>query len=154
MAANDVLYITKDGLQKLKSELKELIEVKRPDIAQQIQSAREMGDISENAAYDEAKIEQSFIEGRISELEEIIKNSKVANRSSSEVVLVGSKVTLHVEGKEEEYDIVGAPEANPAENKFSHASPLGKSLLGKKVGDHIEVVAPMGNLTYTILKIR
>jgi len=153
MADKNVLYITKEGFKKLKDELNELVELKRPEIAQQIQSAREMGDISENAAYDEAKREQAFIEGRISELEEIIKSSKVADQKASEAVVVGSKVTLHIEGDEEIFHIVGAPEANPTEKKISHESPLGKELLGKKVGEKIEVEAPIGKLTYTILKI-
>ena len=153
MADKNVLYITKEGFKKLKDELKELVAVKRPEVAQQIQSAREMGDISENAAYDEAKREQAFIEGRISELEEIIKSSKVADETASEAIVVGSKVTLHIEGDEEVFHIVGAPEANPTEKKISHESPLGKGLLGKKVGEKIEVDAPIGKLTYTILKI-
>ncbi len=153
MINKNVLYITKEGLKKLKDELKELVSTKRPEVAQQIQSAREMGDISENAAYDEAKREQAFIEGRISELEEIIKSSKVADEKASEAVVVGSKVTLHIEGDEEIFHIVGAPEADPSEKKISHESPLGKELLGKKVGEKIEVEAPIGKLTYTILKI-
>ncbi len=154
MQTNNVLYITKEGMKKLKDELKELVDVKRPDIAQQIQSAREMGDISENAAYDEAKREQALIEGRIMELEDIIKNSKVADGAASEQIVVGSKVILHIDGGEEEYHIVGAPEANPTERKISHESPLGSALLGKKVGEKVEVEAPIGKLTYTILKIR
>ncbi len=153
MDKKEVLYITKEGMQNLKDELKELVEVRRPHIAQEIQSAREMGDISENAAYDEAKREQSFIEGRVSELEDIIKKSKVADKIVSDEIVVGSKVTLHIDGAEEIYHIVGAPEANPLEKKISHESPLGKALLGKKTGDKIEVEAPIGNLTYTILKI-
>jgi len=153
MVDKNILYITKEGLKKLKDELKELIGAKRPEIAQQIQSAREMGDISENAAYDEAKREQAFIEGRISELEEIIKSSKVAEGNTSDVIVVGSQVTLHIEGDEEKFHIVGAPEANPNEKKISHESPLGKALLGKKVGEKAEVDAPIGKLTYTILKI-
>lgn len=153
MTKKSVLYITKEGLQKLKDELKELIDVKRPEVAQQIQSAREMGDISENAAYDEAKREQAFIEGRISELEDIIKNSKVADSVASEEIVVGSKVTLHVDGGKEIFHIVGAPEANPLEQKISHESPLGSALLGKKVGEKVQVEAPIGKLTYTILKI-
>ena len=153
MEDKNTLYITKDGLKKLRDELKELIEVKRPEVAQEIQSAREMGDISENAAYDEAKREQSFVEGRISELEDIIKKSKVADEKVSEVVVVGSKVTLHMEGSEEIFHIVGAPEADPSERKISHESPLGKALLGKKVGENIQVEVPIGNFTYTVLKI-
>lgn len=148
------LYITKEGLEKLKEELKEYSEVKRPEVAQKIQSAREMGDISENAAYDEAKREQAFIEGRIAELEEIIKNSEVPVYSNNGSVVVGSKVTLHVEGDEEEYHIVGAPEADPLLKKISHESPLGSALMGKRIGDQVEFEAPIGKLTYTILKIR
>lgn len=153
MQTNDKVYITKEGLQKLKDELDELLNVKRPDIAQRIQEAREMGDISENASYDEAKREQSFIEGRIAELEDIIKSSKIAQNTSNGSIVVGSKVVLHIEGDEEEYHIVGAPEADPMQRKISHESPLGKSLLGKKVGDKVEVEAPIGKLTYSILKI-
>ncbi len=152
MNKND-LYITKEGLQKLKDELKELVDVKRPEIAQKIQEAREMGDISENAAYDEAKREQSFIEGKIAELEDIIKTSKVAEGGTSGVVVVGSTVKVHIEGSEEEFHIVGAPEANPSERKISHESPLGSALLGKKVGDKIEIEVPVGKLTYTVLSI-
>ncbi|MFC1756208.1 transcription elongation factor GreA [Patescibacteria group bacterium] len=153
MSNKNVLYITKEGMKNLKEELKELIEVKRPHIAQEIQEAREMGDISENAPYDEAKREQAFIEGRISELEDVIKKSKVADKVVGDEVVVGSKVTLHIEGDEEEFHIVGAPEANPLDRKISHESPLGKALLGKKAGDKIEVEAPIGKLTYTVLKI-
>jgi len=153
MSNKNILYITKEGMKNLKKELKELIEVKRPHIAQEIQEAREMGDISENAPYDEAKREQAFIEGRISELEDVIKKSKVADKVVGDEIVVGSKVTLHIEGDEQEYHIVGAPEANPLKQKISHESPLGKALLGKKTGDKIEVDAPIGKLIYTILKI-
>ncbi len=153
MSDQNNLYITKEGLQKLKIELKELIEVRRPDIAQRIQDAREMGDISENALYDEAKKEQSFIEGKISELEEIIKSAKVADSVAKGFVVIGSKVKVHIDGDEEEFHIVGGPEANPVEKKISHESPLGAALMGKKVGEKIEVEAPIGKLAYTILKI-
>lgn len=151
---NDTLYITKEGLEKLKAELADLVNVKRPDVAQKIQHAREMGDISENAAYDEAKREQAFVEGRISELEEIIKKSQVAEHDSNGMIAVGSKVILHIEGDEEEFHIVGAPEADPLERKISHESPLGKALMGKQVGESVEVEAPIGKLTYKILKIK
>lgn len=150
---NNDLYITKDGLKKLKDELKELVEVKRPEVAQRIKEAREMGDISENAAYDEAKRDQSFVEGKIAELEEIIKTSKVAEQAANGTVIVGSKVKVHIEGDEEEFHIVGAPEANPLEKKISHESPLGSALLGKAVGEKVEVEAPVGKLTYTVLKV-
>jgi transcription elongation factor GreA len=149
----DLVYITKEGLSKLKDELKELVEVKRPEVAERIRQAREMGDISENAEYDAARQEQTFLEGRIEELEEIIKNAKVSEGGSTGQVEVGTKVTVHIDGSEETFQIVGAPEANPLESKISHESPLGSSMLGKKVGDKIQVEAPIGTLTYTIVRI-
>ena len=148
-----VSYLTQEGLGKLKEELKSLVKVKRPELAQRIKSARDMGDISENSEYDAAREEQAFIEGRISELEEIVKNAVVSSNSVKGIVSVGSKVTVHIDGDKEIFHIVGAPEANPAEKKISHESPLGSALLGKKVGDKFEVEAPVGKLNYTILKI-
>ncbi|OGC70222.1 transcription elongation factor GreA [candidate division WWE3 bacterium RIFOXYC1_FULL_39_7] len=153
MQKNEILYVTKEGLAKLKNELKELIEEKRPEVARRIQNAREMGDISENAEYDAARQEQSYIEGRIAELEEVVKSSKVSDAQKSDGVGIGSKVTVHIEGDEETFHIVGAPEANPSEKKISHESPLGVALFGKKVGDLVEVEAPVGKLTYTIINI-
>lgn len=148
------LYITKDGLEKLKTELHELKEVKVPEVAMRIKLARDLGDISENAEYDAAKHEQAIIEGKIKELEDIIKNSRIVTKDSSNgEVNVGSKVVVHIDGDEEEFHIVGALEANPTEKKISHESPLGSSLMGKKVGDKIEMEAPIGTVTYTILKI-
>lgn len=149
----DTIYLTKEGLEKLQQELKNLVEVKRPEVANRIKAAREMGDISENAEYDSARQEQSFVEGRISELEDIIKNAKVTDKAAGDKVVVGSKVTVHIDGDEETFHIVGAYEANPIEKKISHESPLGSTLLGKKIGEKIEVEAPVGKLTYTILKI-
>ncbi len=153
MENREKVYLTKEGLNKLKGELKQLTDVKRVEIANKIKEAREMGDISENSAYDEAVQEQAFIEGRIQELEEIIKSAVIREGNVSEAVDVGCKVTVHIDGDEEFFHIVGAPEANPAERKISHESPLGSALLGKKVGEKIEVEAPVGKLTYTILKI-
>jgi transcription elongation factor GreA len=148
------LVLTKEGLQKLKDELTNLVDVKRPEIAKRIQDAREMGDISENSEYDAAKQEQAFIEGRISEVEEILKNAKVTDgKSNKEAVDVGAKVTVHIDSTEDTFYIVGAPEADPNAKKISHESPLGSALMGKKVGEKIEVEAPVGKLTYTIIKI-
>ncbi len=146
------LYLTKEGLEKLKEELKEITEVKRPEVIQKIKEAREMGDISENSMYDSARDEQSFIEGRISELEEIIKNAVVTMAQKGEIA-IGSKVTVHIDGEEQIFHIVGAPEADPMNKKISHESPLGIALIGKKIGEKIDVEAPIGKLTYTILKI-
>lgn len=152
MDKND-LIVTKDGLNELKKELKSLIENKRPEIALRIKEARELGDISENSEYDAAKQEQAFAEGRISELEEIIKNAKVKENTSKDSVDIGAKVTIHIDSTEDTFCIVGAPESDPINKKISVASPLGSALLGKRVGEKIEVEAPVGKLTYKIIKI-
>lgn len=149
-----IVYMTADGLEKLKNELNELLQVRRPAVAQRIKDAREMGDISENAEYDAARQEQAFVEGRISELEEVIKNAQViSDEKDNGVVRIGSKVTVRVDSGEETFYIVGAQEANPLENKISHESPIGASLVGKKVGESLEVEAPLGKVTYKIIKI-
>jgi transcription elongation factor GreA len=149
----DTIYLTKKGLEELKIELKELIDGKRPEMAKRIKDARDMGDLSENAEYHSAKEEQAFVEGRIAELEDIIKNAQVQKISSKDVIAVGTKITVKIDGDEQIFHLVGAPEADPAEGKVSHESPLGSQLMGKKVGDKFEVEAPVGKLTYTILKI-
>ena len=146
-------YVTAEGMLKLKDELKDLIDVKRYEVAKRIKQARDNGDISENAEYDAARQEQSFVEGRISELEDILKNVVVSDVRDKSKVFVGAKVTVHVDGEEESLYIVGAPEANPMEKKISHESPLGSCLIGKKIGDKILVEAPVGSITYTILNI-
>lgn len=148
----ETIYLTKEGLDELKIELKELIDTKRTEVAQRIKNARDMGDLSENAEYQAAKEEQAFVEGRIAELEDIIKNAKVQKASKDEVA-VGHKVTVHIDGGEQTFHLVGAPEADPIKGKISHESPLGSQLMGKKVGESFEVEAPVGKLTYTIKKI-
>jgi len=147
------LYLTKEGLENLKKEFQNLVDAKRPEIAKRIKEAREMGDISENSEYDAARQEQSFVEGRIEELEEILKNATISTPAKKDSVGVGCKVTVHVDGTDEAFHIVGALEANPLQQKISHESPLGAALLGKKIGEKIEVDAPVGKLIYTILKI-
>lgn len=149
----DVVYLTKEGLDELKSELKTLVDVKRSEVAQRIKNAREMGDLSENAEYQAAKEEQAYVEGKISELEEIIKHAKVQAVGKKDVVSVGTVVTVHIDGSQEIFHLVGAPEADPMKGKISLESPLGSELMGKKVGDQFEVDVPVGKLTYTILKI-
>jgi transcription elongation factor GreA len=153
MDKNNTVFLTKEGLENLKKELKNLVEVKRPDISKRIREAREMGDISENSEYDAARQEQSFVEGRIEELEEIVKNAKISEPKKKDNIDVGCKVTVHVDGGEESFHIVGALEANPLDKKISHDSPLGVALMGKKVGEKVEVAVPIGKVTYTILKI-
>ena len=147
------LLLTQEGLKKIKDELKDLIENKRPEVAKRIQSAREAGDISENSEYDAAKQEQSYVEGRIAELEEIVKNARISEIKTDDQVNVGCKVTVHMESAEDTFFIVGAPEADPLSKKISDESPLGSALLGKRVGEKVEFEAPVGKLIYTILKI-
>ena len=148
----DKIYLTKEGLGELKTELKELTDTKRTEVALRIKNARDMGDLSENAEYHSAKEEQAFVEGRIAELEDIIKNSKVQEIATGKIS-GGAKGTVHIDGGEQTFHLVGAPEANPIEGKISHESPLGSQLMGKKVGDSFDVEAPVGKLTYTIKKI-
>ena len=149
----DVMYLTQEGLDELKTELTKLVAVKRVEVAKRIKNAREMGDLSENAEYQSAKEEQGFVENRISEIEDILKHAKVSNGGRNGVIEVGSKVTVHLDGKEQEFHLVGAPEADPSKGKISHESPIGASMLGKKVGEKFVVETPMGSFTYTILKI-
>lgn len=149
------MFMTADGLDKIKSELYELKSNKRKEVAQRIQSARELGDITENSEYESALEEQAFVEGKIEELAEVINRAEVIEKGNlkEQSVNVGSLVRVHLEGTEQEYQIVGELEADPTQNKISHESPLGQALLGKKLGDRFEVMAPVGRLTYTVLKI-
>lgn len=149
------IFMTAEGLAKVKKELSQLQTAKRKEIAQRIQSARELGDITENSEYESALEEQAFVEGKIEELEEVIRQAEVIEKAATDdsCVAVGSKVRVHLEGVEQDFEIVGELEADPGKNKISHESPLGQALLGKKVGDKIEVEAPVGKLSYTVLRI-
>lgn len=138
-------FITQEGLEKLREELKTLKAVKRKEIAQRIQEAKELGDLSENAEYVEAKNEQAFVEGRVAELEAIIKNAVIIDeKSRSDTVRVGSKVKVKMNGEIKSYEIVGSNEADPLNGRISNESPLGAALVGKKVGDEVEVETPRG----------
>lgn len=148
------IYLTKEGLAELKQEFEELAKVKRPEVLERVSQARDMGDLSENAEYTAAREELSFIDGRIGELEELLKGASLIHSSATKgTIKLGSKVTLHINGKKEEYAVVGEWEADPMEKKISHESPLGKALLGKKVGEKVEVEAPAGKIVYTIAAI-
>lgn len=151
------IKVTEDGLLKLKVELENLKTVGRTDIAEKIKVARGYGDLSENSEYDEAKNEQAKIEARIAEIEAMLKNVEIIEdvKGKANTVVIGVKVkALDIEFDEEcEYRVVGSTEANPMEGKISDESPLGKALLGKKVGDEVVVDAPAGELKYKILKI-
>lgn len=150
------IYVTSDGLTKLKSEYEDLTRVKRKEVAERIAVAREMGETDDvNPEYEAAREEQSFIEGRILELEDILKNAEIIDhaKNGSKMVEVGSTVTVQIGTDHETYTIVGSVEAEPSAGKISHESPVGKSLLGLKVGDEVEVTTPMTTLKYRIKKI-
>ncbi len=147
------VYLTAAGLKALQEEYEDLVNNKRHSVASRIQKAREYGDLSENAEYAEAKDEQSFIEGRILELEQILQNVSVIEQTSSDIVQIGATVKVHINGRDDTFSIVGAQEADPRQKKISHESPLGRALIGKKVGSSVEVEAPVGNITYKIISI-
>lgn len=152
-------FISKEGLKDLEKEYELLISERRKEVALRIQKARELGDITENAEYDSALDEQAFVESRIAEISEMMKNMIIIEKSKDsngkgDVVKVGSHVKVHLEGQEQEFQIVGEIEADPFTNKISHESPLGSSLLGKKIGDKVLVEAPVGDLTYTVMSVR
>jgi transcription elongation factor GreA len=150
------IYLTKDGLEELKKEHDELSKTKRPEVLGRVSQARSMGDLSENAEYTAAREELSFIDGRIDELEELLKQVVMINENAkniNHIVKLGSKVTVNVKGKKESFMVVGEWEADPTEKKISHESPLGKALLGKKVGEAVEVEAPAGRIQYSIVSV-
>lgn len=148
------VQLTQEGFEELKRELAELVEVKRPAAVERLSNARSMGDLSENSDYTNAKEELEFIDGKIVELEEVLEKAKIikAGKGGFEVSL-GSKVKVAINGAEHTFHIVGEWEADPKEKKISHESPLGKALLGKKVGEKFEVEAPAGRVLYTVLAI-
>lgn len=149
---NDVL-LTREGLEKLKKEYDDLTKVKRPEIVAKIQEARSLGDLSENAAYHQARREQSFVEGRIAELEELLKNAKIIENEENGIIQLGSVVKVKLDSEEQELTLVGEAEADVTAGRISHKSPIGEALLGKKVGDVAEVEAPIGKIKYTILYV-
>lgn len=151
------IIMTTEGLKKLEDELEELKVVRRKEIAEKIKQALAFGDLSENSEYDEAKNEQAQVEARIAQIESMLKVAKVLkdDNINTDSVSVGTTVKLlDVEfDEEEEYHIVGPTEADPSKNKLSYESPVGKALLGKKVGDTVDVEAPVGMIQFKILDI-
>ena len=157
MGFDKEVILTVDGLAKLEKELEHLKTVRRREIAERIKQALEFGDISENSEYEDAKNEQGFIEGRVLEIEKMLRNAKLIDdlEVQSDIVVPGSKVTL-VEvngGTQTQYRIVGSAEADPAEAKISNESPVGRSLMGKTVGSIVNVEIPMGTIQYKIVAI-
>ncbi len=148
-------YISAEGLEKLKEELHGLKTTRRQDIAARLEHAKSLGDLSENAEYQETKEEQTLLERQILELEEMIRNAVVIKAERPlDVVTVGSTVVVDSGRGPETYKIVGSEEAKPAEGKVSNESPLGKSFLNKRVGNSVEVKTPGGTIEYKILEIK
>jgi transcription elongation factor GreA len=154
---NKKVYVTKEGLEDLKKEHDEIVNHKRPDLVTRLAAAREMGDLSENAEYHAAREELAFLDGRIDELEEMLKQAEIIKdqpSSAGNQVKLGSNVTMKSDGKEVTYSLVGELEADPAEKRISHESPLGKALLGKKIGEEVDVKAPARTISYKIVGIK
>lgn len=148
-------YVSEEGLEKLKQELHDLKTKKRQEIAARLEHAKTLGDLSENAEYQEAKEEQSLVEGQIAELEEMVRNAVViAKAHGTDKVEIGSTIKTVSEKGESVYTIVGSEEANPAEGKISNESPLGKAFLGRRAGEEVEVKTPAGSTKYRILEIK
>lgn len=146
--------LTKEGLEKLNEELKHLVNDKRKEVIERIREAAAHGDLSENADYAQAREEQSFIEGRIQEIEDVIKNAEIITTSGhGNTVTIGSTAHVKVSGQERKYTIVGSNEANPKENKISNESLVGKALLGRKVNEKFKVATPAGEMEYEIVAI-
>ncbi|WP_374721731.1 transcription elongation factor GreA [Peribacillus tepidiphilus] len=156
MATEKEYPMTKEGKLKLEQELEHLKTVKRKEVVERIKIARSFGDLSENSEYDSAKEEQAFVEGRITTLENMIRNAKIIEDNDSDVVSLGKSVTFVElpEGDEETYTIVGSAEADPFEGKISNDSPIAKSLLGKTVGDEVVVQTPGGEMNVKIIAVK
>ena len=157
MAAQKEILLTLEGLTRLEKELDVLKTIRRREVAERIKQALEFGDISENSEYEDAKNEQGFIEGRIIQIENILRNARLLDEADvdTDIVGLGSRVQIReVEsGENFEYLIVGSAEADPERDRISNESPVGKALIGEKVGTRVDVAAPMGKLQYEILAI-
>ena len=147
--------LTRQGLASLKSEYDELTRVKRTQITKRIQTAREFGDLSENSEYDAAKEEQSLLETRIAQLEDVLKRTQIIEPvKKADFVVIGSTIVVEIEGEKDEFTIVGTIEADPSKKKISNESPVGTAMLGAKVGEVVEVVTPIIRAKYKILEIK
>lgn len=157
MAPNKQTYLTPEGRKKLEDELEYLRTIRRKDVAELIASAKEEGDISENAAYDEAKNQQAFLEGRIQDIKRILNNAITIDETDQPagVVAIGSRVTVVEDGYDEEetFRIVGSAEADPGQGFISNVSPIGKALLGHRAGERVSVNTPGGVLTFEVREI-
>ncbi len=156
----DEVFLTKEGLEKLKTELHHLKTVRRKEVAARIKEAREYGDIAENSEYEDAKNEQAFVEGRIKDLENLLRNVKIIededeSPEGNHEVKIGSTVEIKdlESGEKFIYTLVGSAEADPSENKISNESPVGSAILGRKAGEKVKVEVPVGVIEYAILNI-
>ncbi|MBL8062102.1 MAG: transcription elongation factor GreA [Anaerolineales bacterium] len=147
-------YLTREGEAKLIAELEELKGPRREELAQRLRSAIQMGDLSENADYHKAKEDQGFLEGRIQEIEAILRNSAIIEKTNTDSVSIGSHVTIQEEDYDPEtYHIVGPTEADPRNGRISHESPIGVALMNKKVGEIAEAATPSGKIKFKIVKV-
>ena len=153
--AEEGIFLTLEGQHKLEEELEYLRTVRRAEVAERIHSAKEEGDIMENAAYDYAKEEQAFVEGRIQALETTLRKATIIEGGSTDVVSLGARITVMERGGDtpETYQIVGSVEADPANGRISNESPIGKALLNHRVGDEVAVSTPGGILHFQIVNI-
>jgi len=150
---NDQEYLSKEGFERLKGELKHLKTVKRREIAASLEYARSLGDLSENSEYHEAKSTQESTEARVVELEAILSRAVLITHKVSPLVDLGSTIIVKNHESEQRFTIVGSEEANPMESKISNQSPLGQAFLGRKKGDKINVSTPKGHVEYSIIDI-
>ena len=147
-------YLTPEGEAKLKAELAELTGPRREDLSQRLRSAIQMGDLSENADYHKAKEDQAFLEGRIQEIEAVLRTAVIIEHKHSDIVNVGSHVTIQEEGFDPEiFYVVGAKEADPRNGKISNESPIGSALMNHKAGDTVEADTPGGKIKFKIIKV-
>jgi transcription elongation factor GreA len=149
-------YLTAEGIKKLQEELDYLVEVRRPEVARQIAEAKADGDVSENAGYDEAKNTQAFVEGRILTLKNILANAVIISENGAkDHVDIGCKVTIRDQqyGDEETYTIVGSTEVDPGNGRISFKSPIGRALMGHRIGDTVEVETPGGSVEFEVVTI-
>ncbi len=149
----DIAYVTAEGLEKLKAELHVLKTKTRRELAERIDAAKALGDLSENAEYHEAKDSLGMAEGRIREIEEMLKNVSVIELGGSETVRIGSSLEVEANGKRKTYKIVGANESDPLQGLISNESPMGKAFLGHAKGDEVEVQTPGGTTYYSIVSV-
>lgn len=148
------MYLTPEGEAKLKAELAELTGSRREELAERLRSAIQMGDLSENADYHKAKEDQAFLEGRIQEIEAILRMATIVEKKQSDVVMIGSRVTVQEEGLDPEtFYVVGAKEADPRNGKISNESPIGSALMEHKAGDVVEAHTPGGSIKFKIVKV-